>query len=354
MSSKIRDILVLMADKHMGNLVVSIPAIRSIRESFMDARIHLLVDGAYREIVETLNVDNLMPYPRRQLREGTTVRRLTTYLRFIRYLRSIKPDIAIDLDGREYSSVLTFLSGASIRFGPFTSKRAFLYNRRVKFSYNNHKLYKYLDIASATGAKVRTEFNLKPSDKNRTSLRDKLKDYGIGIDRPIACMHPGAGKIYKQWSAEGFAEISDWLSSKGLQAVFIGGDNDIENVKKIGPLTAYPFHDITGRLSLGELMALFEICALYIGNDSGPMHLAGAMGLPVIALFGPANEKRWGPLSDKSIVLRGEEPCQECTGRHCEYNFKCITALSADEVKMAVERLINSMKEGVWIKSMRL
>ncbi len=340
MSYKIRDILILMSDRHMGNLVVSIPAIRSIRESFRDVRLHLLVDSAYKEIVETLNIDNLMLYPRRQLREGTALMRLMTYLRFIYHLRDIKPDIAIDLEGREYSSVLTFLSGASIRYGPSTSKRAFLYNRRIEFSNNKHKLYKYLDIASATGARARTEFNLRPSDEKRASLRQKLMDYGIDLDRPIICIHPGAGKIYKQWSVEGFATISDWLSSKGIQVVFVGGDNDIEDIKKIESLAGYPFHNTAGRISLGELMALFEISTLYIGNDSGPMHLAGAMGLPVIALFGPADERRWGPLSDRRIILRGEEPCQRCRGRRCEYEFRCIKAIAFNDVKTAVQILL--------------
>jgi lipopolysaccharide heptosyltransferase II len=337
-----KDILVIMTDRHMGNLILAVPAIRSIRESYRDARLHLLVDEAYIEIVETIEGYNLIPYPRRRLKTGSMVNRARTYLGLIHNLREIRPAIAIDLDGREYSSVITFLSGASVRYGPSTSRRAFLYNRKVIFSAKQaHKLHRYLEIASATGASVKESLDLKASNRQRTSLRQKLSPM-IETDKAIVCLHPGAGKIYKQWSLEGFARMSDWLSStKACQVVFIGGDNDIEDVKTITSLTKYPFYNMIGRLSLGELMALFEISSLYIGNDSGPMHLASAMGLSVLALFGPADDRRWGPLSKRSIILRGEEPCQKCKGRHCEHEFRCIRAITFDDVRNVVSELFD-------------
>lgn len=337
---EIKNILILMPDRHMGNLLVSIPAIRSIRESFRDKRVYLLVDTAYMEIVETLGFDGLIPYQRRELRDGLINQRLIIYLGLVHSLRVIKPDIAIDLEGREYSSLLTYLSGAPIRYGPATSKRSYLYNRKVKVPEGKHKLFKYLSIASSAGAKVKTEFNLRPSDTRRASLWQKLKDYGADLDRPIVCIHPSAGKVYKQWSLEGFAEISDWLSSKGLQVVFVGSNKDIDDIKKIEAITSHPFHNMAGRLSIGELMALFGLSSLFIGNDSGPMHLAGATGLPVIALFGPADERRWGPLSNRAIILRGDEPCKKCKGRHCEYEFRCVRRLSTEDVKDAVKTLL--------------
>ncbi|GAB4536367.1 MAG: lipopolysaccharide heptosyltransferase I [Thermodesulfovibrionia bacterium] len=337
---EIKDILILMPDKHMGNLVVSIPAIRSIRESFKDTRVHLLVDDAYIEIVETIGLDTLIQYPRRQLRRGSMGERLMAYIRLINHIRDTNPDITIDLEGREYSSLLAYLSGAPIRYGPVTSKRVFFYNRKVSIPDHKHKIFKYLAIASSLGAIARTGFDLKPSDERRASLWQKLKDYGVDLDRPIVCIHPSAGKVYKQWSLEGFAEISDWLTTKGLQVVFIGSNKDIDEIKRIEAMTKNHPHNMAGRLSLGELMALFGLSSLFIGNDSGPMHLAVAVGLPVIALFGPADERRWGPLSNRAIILRGDEPCERCKGRHCEYEFRCIRRLSPDDVKNAVRMLL--------------
>ena len=89
-------------------------------------------------------------------------------------------------------------------------------------------------------------------------------------------------------------------------------------------------------------MALFEKSSLFIGNDSGPMHLAAAVGIPVVALFGPAVEAEWGPISKEAIVLRGEQRCEKCTGKNCQHDFKCIRMISVYDVKAAAEKLINS------------
>jgi len=335
-----KDILIVMTDRHMGNLILSIPAIRSISESFRDSATHILIDEAYREIVEATDV-KLIPYPRRRLRHGPMLSRLKTYLGLIVKLRRIRPGIAIDLDGREYASVITFLSGAPVRFGPSTAKRSFLYNRKTGFSNHKHKIYRYLDIASASGARIDTGFYLRPSDEKRASLMEKLRGCGMDIDKPVVCIHAGAGKVYKRWRLDGFADVSDWLSSQAFQVVFIGGDNDTKDIQSISFLTKYPFYNMAGRLSIGELMALFEISILYIGNDSGPMHLAGAMGLPVVGLFGPADEQRWGPLTGKKIILRGRERCKKCYGRDCHLDFECITGISIEDVKRGVRELIS-------------
>jgi heptosyltransferase-3 len=100
-------------------------------------------------------------------------------------------------------------------------------------------------------------------------------------------------------------------------------------------------YNLGGSLSIGELMALFEMSSLFLGNDSGPMHLAAAMGTPVVALFGPVDEGRWRPLSPNSVVLRGQEPCDDCRSKRkdCD-NFPCITLLSPNKVKEAINELL--------------
>jgi heptosyltransferase-3 len=96
-----------------------------------------------------------------------------------------------------------------------------------------------------------------------------------------------------------------------------------------------------GRLSLGELIALLQVSRLFIGNDSGPMHLACLSGVPVVALFGPADEGRWGPLSEDSVVVRGALPCEKCARSDCGLDFQCIRTLSQGAVKEAVRKLMN-------------
>jgi lipopolysaccharide heptosyltransferase II len=340
---KVKNVLVLAPDKHIGDLVLSLSAINALREFFRDRNFYLVIDSAYAEIIETMDgLDNLILYPRRELKKAYFIKRFGILLKFLRQLRRTSPDIAIDLQGGVASSTLTLLSDSPIRVGRSTAKRAFSYNLKVDLLKGGHKVRSYMEIASALGVKSRIDVcRIKASERRRAGLRDALFKHGITDKKPVVCVHPGAGVVYKQWTEEGFADVSDRLASEGFQVVFVGGKGDLEEIKKIRGKMKDRAYDLGGALSLGELIALFEISSLYIGNDSGPMHLADLTGVPIVALFGPAREERWGPISGKSVVLRGAEPCEKCRGKDCEYGFKCVKRISPDDVKAAVEKLID-------------
>lgn len=337
-----KNVLLLMPDKHMGNVIVSLAAIAAIRKSFGESRCYLVMDEAYRDIAEAAGFSKAMLlFPGKSLREGASVSRLLTYAGFIRSLRGVSPDMAVDLEGRHASSLMTFFSGARLRIGSSTANRPFLYNRTIELSAGRHKVFSYIEIAEALGIEVhQTECRLKSAGPKKENLLKKLRDKGVVPGSPVVCIHAGAGKSYKKWTAEGFAEVADELSDHGLCVVIIGGKGDSSEAHEVMSRLRRSAFNFCGELSLGELIALFGISSLYIGNDSGPMHLASATGVPVVALFGCADEKRWRPLSEKSVVLRGEERCKKCRGKNCKYDFKCIRSISHDEVKEAAERLL--------------
>lgn len=339
---KIKNVLVIASSKHMGDLILALPAIDAIKKSFKEKKFYLVVDSAYTDIVETIEgLENLILYPRSLLKASSGIRRTSIMFDFLRRLRNSSPDIAIDLQGAVASSTMTFLSGAPLRVGRSTAKRAYLYNHKVNISGGMHKSYSYTEIASAAGIKSKIEApRIRASERSRAALKSILHKTGIKGEKPVVCIHPGAGVTYKEWTREGFADVSDWLIAGGFQVVFIGGSRDLEGINKITALMQRPSFDLGGRLSIGELTALLEASALYIGNDSGPMHLAGAAGAPVIAMFGPACEIMWRPLTEIAVVLRGADRCGKCTGKHCRYDFKCIKTISPDDVKAAVRRLI--------------
>jgi len=339
---KIKNVLVIASSKHMGDLILALPAIDAIKKSFKENKFYLVADSAYRDIVETIEVlENFIAYPRNLLNASAGIKRTSIMFNFLRQLRNSSPDIAIDLQGTVASSTMTFLSGARLRVGRSTAKRAYLYNHKVNISGGMHKSYSYTEIASAAGVKSKIEPpSIRASESSRAALKSILHKAGIIEKKPVVCVHPGAGVIYKEWTREGFADVSDWLTSRGFQVVFIGGSRDLEGINKITSLMQRPSFNLGGVLSIGELIALLEASALYIGNDSGPMHLAGAVGAPVIAMFGPGCENMWRPLTERAVVLRGDERCAKCTGKHCRYDFKCIKRISPDDVKAAVRRLI--------------
>lgn len=342
----VKSVIVLMLDKHIGNLVVSLPAIMAAKEFFKKKDFYLAIDEAYKEIAETsIDPSSLILYPRRKINTFSTLQKARELFRFICLIRKISPDIVIDLEGRRFSSIIAFASGAPLRVGKATGEWAYLYNRKVNIIRGLHKAYTYISIIQKFGIKSEIKIPyLNAQNKYEESLQKIFINKKILLNKPIVCIHLGASKVYKQWSLLNFSKVCDWLSSQGFKIIFVGGEKDKKNAEEIKAVMKSHSYNFCNMLSLGELIALFKISSLYIGNDSGPMHIASATGTPVIALFGPADENRWGPLIKESIVLRGEPRCQKCRGRHCPYEFKCIMKISVNQVKFAVEEIINSRK----------
>ena len=340
---KIRTVLIVMMDRHLGNLVVSLSSIVALQEYFREKNIYFVVDSAYREAVESIDgFDRIFYFPRREIYGNNVLRRTVLYLKFINKIRSISPDAVIDLQGGSASSAVSFLSGAAYRLSNSSARRSYVYNTKIALPVGKHKVHSYMEIAIALGANIDDpRYRLHGSERRRNSLGPVLRKHGITSEKPIISIHVGAGNIHKQWSTEGFAEVADWLSAQGFQIIFVGAGRDQDKIDATMSLISHKAYNLGGSLSIGELMALFEMSSLFLGNDSGPMHLAAAMGIPIVALFGPVDEKRWRPLSPNSVVLRGQEPCDDCRIKlkDCD-NFPCITLLSPKKVKEVIGELL--------------
>ena len=345
----VNTVLTLMPDKHIGNLVVSLPAIEGLIKHFKGKAFYLVIDTAYREIVESvLSEEQIKFYPRKQFNTGSYLRQVLPYTEFMYSIRKMQPDIVIDLQGGHTSSLITLFSRAASRVAGSFTNRPYAYNTKVNVSEGKHKVYNYLAIAASVGAPVNEKYyRLQSEGARRVSLRHKLRNIGLLSERPIVAVHPGRGRLQKLWTISGFATVADWLAARDYQVVFVGGAGESHRTSDIIALVHHQTYNLVGSLSLGELMALFEMSSLFLGNDSGPMHLAAAMGTPVVALFGYADEARWGPRSEKSIVLRGEGRCQDCSKKECK-DPKCINTLSSEAVKSAIETLLQQENSSGW------
>ena len=340
-TDRVHTVLTLMPDKHLGNLIVSLPAIDALIKHFRRKAFYLIIDNAYREIIESLiSKENIKFYPRNQSNTGSYPRRALSHIEFMRNIRKIHPDIVIDLQGGHTSSLITLFSGASTRVAKSTANRAYAYNVRVDLAKGKHKVHSYIEIAAAVGAPVcESVFRLQATRARRVSLENKLRNIGLVSGSRLVTVHPGFGKLQKLWTVSGFAAMADWLAARDYQVIFVGGPGELARTSEITSLLSHQTYNLVGSLSLGELMALFEMSSLFLGNDGGPMHLAAAMGTPIVALFGFADESRWGPRCEKAIVLRGQERCQDCSRKDCQ-DPVCINTLSPEAIKRAIDTLI--------------
>ena len=337
MNTDFRTALTLMPDCHIGNLVVSLPAIVALQKHFQDLQHYLVVDEAFKEIVEPLiDPEYTLFYPRKQTNNGSYFKRIAAYFNFILQVRRIKPDIVIDLEGGKTSAAITRISKAGVCVSRANADRKSLYSLLVPLPSGRHKVFAYTEIAAAVGAEIdQKPFRFYPDPGKKIKINKMLEDSGLIMGKPIVAIHPGAGRIQKLWTISGFVEVADWLSDQGFQVVFIGGPAEMTRTDQIMAQISGHVHNFVGKLSLGELLPLLERSKVFLGNDSGPMHMAAAMGTAVVAIFSYADEREWGPRSERFIVLRGQPVCATCINKQCR-NPECINTLRPALVKKAL------------------
>lgn len=342
-TDNISSVVVLVLDRNLGNLVVCLSSIVALVEYFQGKKCYLAIDSAYKEVVESVKgLDRIIYYPRREIKRSNLLREAMLFLRFIQQIRTTHSDVLIDFQGGNTSSLVTLLSGASYRISNSAARKPYVYNAKIDLPVGKHKVQSYTEIVLAIGAHVEdTNFRLHASELRRDSLESTLGLHGITANKPIVSIHAGAGIIQRQWTTEGFVEVADWLSGRGYQVIFVGAGRDLDKIHAVMSAVNLKAYNLGDKLSLGELMALFEMSSLFLGSDSGPMHLAAAIGTPIVALFGPGDDTRWRPLSPNSMVLRGQERCEDCrVKRQNCHDFPCITTLPPDKVKQAVVQLL--------------
>jgi len=325
--------LILMADKHIGNLVVSLPALCALQAHYKDRPHLFLIDAGFRDLVETLIApENILFYERSRIRKGNPVSRARAYFSLLRALKSFQADLLIDLVGSRNSGMLAKASGASRRLAKTSASRPSLYTDLIELNDHSHKVFDYTDIAAAAGAHIDPAlFRYEPHPDKLSSVQQRLHEQGIDPGRPLISIHIGAGRIQKLWNIAGYIAVTQWLAENGCQVVFLGAADESHRARQVIAGLSQPVLNLVGEISLGEVLGLLKLSTAYLGNDSGPMHMAAAMGTPGVAMFSYARESEWGPRSEQFTVLRGQDICKVCIRKACR-DPVCITTLPSASV----------------------
>jgi|WetSurMetagenome_2_1015567.scaffolds.fasta_scaffold26331_2 heptosyltransferase-2 len=329
--------------KFIGDVVLTTPVIRSVRNAFPDAFIAYMADAQAASLLEQnpcLNEIIPFDFGRSGWREQPRVAALLRRRRF---------DLAIDLFGNPRSALLTYFSGAHTRVGLDRPGRGRLYTVRVRdeagFKTAIAFHMQFLRAVGIPPTSERTEIFL--SDDERLLARRLLADALQGRG-PVVALHPGATWPAKRWLPERFADVALKIKERlGAQVVLTAGPNDDEVIRFVEQSMREKIPVFRG-LPLRQLAGLISQCSVYVANDSGPMHIAVAVGTPTIGIFGPGEENIWFPYppAGGNIALRHEVPCHPCHLDFCnlagdEY-MRCMTGLSSESVVAAVERALLS------------
>ena len=338
----VRRVLVVRL-RSIGDTVLATPSLYALRRFLPDARIDLLLEDWVAPLVEGLEeVDRVV----RVERKSPTGR-----LAAARLLRAEHYDVAYNLHGGSTAALLTWASGARQRVGYASYRHARLQNHDAPHpselwgQEQTHSAEQQLGLLGWTGVPVtdRPASRLPVTAEAAERVARRLRRVGLGDEsRHFALIHPAAAFATKTWAAANFARVAERLGSRGISSVAVVGPGEravADEFVREARIPVVAFDD----LSLPELTALAARAALFVGNDSGVAHMAAAVRLPSVVVFGSSNVAHWRPWSEApSEVVREELPCQPCPGYTCaEFGQpECIRRVPVERVAAAVERVL--------------
>jgi ADP-heptose:LPS heptosyltransferase len=351
--------ILLVRLRQIGDVVFTTPALRALREHFPHAHLAYLVEPAAAPVVAASpHLDDVIVAPRVKGAAGAIAD-----LRLGGRLRSARYDLAIDFHGGPRASMLTWLSRARMRIGYDIAGRGWMYTRRVRrprglqprHSVDNQwDLIEPLGIARPDGDRCPVEMPIDAAAA--ASVAEHLARAGVTSSDRLVVIHVSAGNPFRRWPGASFAEVGAALVTADARTHILvtsgPSDRDARNLVIAAMTERLPTADrgrvlACGELSLAEIRALSERAALFIGGDSGPMHVVSTSRTSIIALYGPtlpARSAPWRPAIWPSCAIETAGlPCRPCNQRVCAPgDFRCLTWIRPGQVIAAAERLLST------------
>ncbi|MEW6660092.1 MAG: glycosyltransferase family 9 protein [Thermodesulfobacteriota bacterium] len=321
--------VLLINSTALGDILFSTPAIRALKETFPDWRLDLLVNPNYASLVaHNPHLAGIIPFPGRGWR----------LFPLMRELRSRQYDLAIILHGNDpEATLLAWSTGSPYIIGSGGSPFCFAYSENIDrqdpFEHAIERRLNFVRPLGADTADKRMQFFLSSRELIRAEVLT-IRHFG-GSPSLLVAFHPFGSGAYKWWPLESYAALGNYLhETYGAAILIISGPGDLQEAEVLAARLAGPTL-VTGGRPLPEVAAFLKQCRLFVGNDSGPLHLALALGVPSIALLGADHPRRIGPYQVDwgTFLYRKEEVCRQehCLNRGCPDN-RCLQAIKVAEV----------------------
>jgi heptosyltransferase I len=326
--------ILLIKPSSLGDIVHAMPTCAAIRRAYPKARLTWLVKREWAGLVERIDgVDRVWPV------KST----LKGWLSQVSPLRAEQFDLVVDLQGLFRSAAIGWFSGSPLLVGFANGREGSprFYSQRVPVPQSEmHAVDRYLLVAKAVGAveSGTPEFRFRIPQNDYDEVDRVLSRSGVTPGTNWVAMNVSARWQTKRWPPASFAEVAYRLQQEGWGAVvMIGGPDERAEVAEVNRMMKTPAIDLAGATTVGLLPALLSRASLLITNDSGPMHVAAAVGIPIVALFGPTSAVRTGPYGAGHAVLSGNVPCSPCFSRTCHNTvpLECLTMVSPQQVLAA-------------------
>ncbi|SNB45022.1 lipopolysaccharide heptosyltransferase II [Geobacter sp. DSM 9736] len=349
--------ILVLRYRFIGDTILTVPFLRNLRRAEPDAFIAWVVAPGSAEVVQGIPyVDELIFWdpPTIHADSRSTHRTFRDKVSFIRELRARKFDKVYVLKRSLSSAIMAILSGARERVGFDTEGRGFLLTKRVPYRHDQHEVQNFLDVLRADGVKVEDDhLEAWLTEEERQFTEDYFLRAGVAADEPIVGIHPFSANPPRAWHIDNFIEVARRLQENyGARILFFGGPRDEEALPALrAGLTTPPLFAV-GKTTLRQTMALLSRCKLLVCNDSGIMHLAASMQVPLVAIFGPQSPVKFGPWGENSRVVYSAfqcSPCRQKFFKECEPTERgrpeCVEAIDVDAVFTQCTTLLDSRRE---------
>ena len=319
--------ILIIKPSALGDIVHTLPFLATIKRCYPEASVHWAVARGLHTFLEGHPlIDRLWIIDKeRWKRPGNLLRTIGEITALTKGLRKEHFDVSVDLSGLLRSGLITMAANAEYKLGfkEGDEGSTFFYSHRIHGSMKIHAIDRYLKIAEAMGCLPDTiQYPFAPYEPPSPAITDKLPaEYAI--------MTPSAGKAANRWPATRFGQLAAQLE---LPTILIGGKSDQAVADEVVRHSEGKAISLAGQTSLKELIPIIGNAKYFITNDTGPMHIAAALGVPVFAIFGPANPARTGPYGDNNTVIREELPCSPCYAWKPCTNWQCMNSITVERV----------------------
>lgn len=315
----------------VGDLAFSLPALKSIRDSLPDAELHSVVRPGLAQILKATGiVDDVLCR-----KSGINLNKL----RLIHHLARENYDMAMVFSQSAECAMLSYCSRARERIGFINTSLGRFLTKQVDF-HHPPSIENNLRLVEAAGIRVTSRDYvglLKPSPDMASQAVAILSDRGIGPKDRIVALAPGTSRrrSVKEWTDEGFSQVGRHLIAGGVRVVILGTVPATKIVQYCPEII-----DLSGVTNLGQVVGVLDRCVALVSVDSGVLHLAAALGKPVVGLYGPSNHLITGPRGEGHVVITSGVDCSPCVRTTCERERECMTKIEPDAVISALDSIL--------------
>jgi heptosyltransferase II len=325
----------------IGDAILTLPAIDSIRATYPQAYIAVLAKPWVADIYRLFSrIDEVIVYE-------NEYDNVWGVLRLAQLLKKKKFDLAILLQNAIEAAIMSFAAGIPLRAGYNSDGRGMLLTHRVRRNREIKKLHQidyYLEMVKALGCiSVNKEMHLE-TKISRPDAQSVLQEYIPDPKKEIIGIAPGAAYgPAKRWFPARFAAVADKIADVfSGQIILLGGKSDYDTAEEVKRLAQTSLLNLAGKTDLKKAVYLISQCRLFISNDSGLMHIAGALNIPTIAIFGSTNPVTTSPAGNQSVIIRQEVPCSPCLRETCPTDFRCMKLVSVENVWQAAQNVFKN------------